>query len=201
MCIDNLVDTYIRRLGLKRMKGSCASPLLPFFVLDVMYQILRREIVPLKVSHEAKLALSGWVRSYNLLNRDFFSSFDDDQRDEVIDLMDRFTERIGNDVMVAKVSIMKQLTQYGVCSEDRKALASGMLSNVLAQQASAIWEETFKLLPMNRYIAAIERYSKMWFQSYYKQRFSSHINPNDDATICLSVDILCKKVVKFLDEV
>ena len=32
MDIDNLVDTYIATLGLKRLKGSSASPILPFFI-------------------------------------------------------------------------------------------------------------------------------------------------------------------------
>lgn len=201
MSIDNLVDTYIARLGLKRLKGSSASPLLPFFILDVMYQILSKEIVAIKVSHETKRALNGWVKNYNLLNRDFFSSFDGDQLDAIIDLMDRFTERISNDIVIAEVSIMKQLARYGVSFEDQKALAAGMMCSVLIKQASVVWEETFKILPPNRYIEALDRFSGIWFQSYFLKRYSSHINPNEDETICLSVDILCKKVVRFLDEV
>lgn len=201
MNIDNLVDTYIARLGLKRLKGSDVSPLLPFFILDLMYQVLTKEVVPVKVSQETKRALNGWVHSYNLLNRDFFSSFNDDQRDDVIDLMDRFSDRIANDVVITEVSIMKQLSKYGVGFEDQKALAAGMLCNIMAKQASIVWEEVFHLLPMNRYIAAIERYSKLWFQSYFLKRFSVHINPNEDKTICLAVDILCKKVTRFLKEV
>ena len=201
MSIDNLVDTYISRLGLKRLKGSSASPLLPFFILDVMYQILSKEIVAIKVSHETKRALNGWVKNYNLLNRDFFSSFDGDQLDAIIDLMDLFTERISNDIVIAEVSIMKQLARYGVSFEDQKALAAGMMCSVLIKQASVVWEETFKILPPNRYIEALDRFSGIWFQSYFLKRYSSHINPNEDETICLSVDILCKKVVRFLDEV
>ncbi len=201
IAIDNLVDTYISRFGLKRLKGSSASPLLPFFILDVMYQILSKDIVPIEVSHETKRALTGWVKNYNLLNRDFFSSFDENQIDEVIDLMDHFSERIGNDIVIAEVSIMKQLALYGVSFEDQKALAAGMLCNILAKQAAIVWEETFKVLPPNRYIEALDRFSGMWFQSYFLKRYSSHINPNEDPTICLSVDILCKKVVRFLDEV
>ena len=34
--LHDITETYIRHLGLKRIKGDGADPILPFFMLDVM---------------------------------------------------------------------------------------------------------------------------------------------------------------------
>ena len=199
MDIDNLVDTYIATLGLKRLKGSSASPILPFFILDAMYSILAKDIVPVPVKGPTKKALTDWTHNYNLFNRSFFRAFNQDQQDEVIDIMDNFTAHIGNDITVTQVSVMNQLCKHGIAFEGQKILASAMLCNILAQQADVIWEEVYKR--HNRYIVAIERNSKIWMQSYFLQHYPGRVNPNDDKTICLAVAILCKKIVHFLDKI
>ena len=40
----DIVDIYIATLGLKRLKGERASPILPFFILDAMYDILTKDL-------------------------------------------------------------------------------------------------------------------------------------------------------------
>lgn len=195
--IDSLVDTYIGSLGLRRIKGSSASPILPFFVLDAMYQIMQRELCPLKVTFQTKRAMNEWLHSYGLLNRHFFGTLSPAQQDEVIDIMDLFSEKVGNDITVTEVAVMNQLSRYGMEAGEQKVLASAMLCNILAQQASVIWEDVYRRA--NRYLLAIEHQSKQWMQTYFIRRFPGHINPNEDEGICTAVDVLCKKIIYFLD--
>lgn len=194
-----LSDAYIATFGLKRLKGERASPILPFFILDVMYSILTKDLMPIPVKGPTKKALHDWTHNYNIVNRDFFRAFTPEQQDEVIDIMDAFSEAIGNDITITQVAVMNQLAKHGIPFERQKIIASSVLCNILAQQASIIWEEVFKYV--NRYLAAIERHSKIWMQSYFLQHSRGHINPNDDKQICLAVDILCKKIIQFLDKI
>ena len=195
----DLVDTYIATLGLKRLKGERASPILPFFILDAMYSILVKDLAPLEVKGQTKKALTDWLHNYGLFNRSFFRAFSQDQQDEVIDIMDSFEAYIGNDLTVTKVAVMNQLAKHGIEFEGQKILAAAVVANILAQQASIIWEEVYKR--SNRYLLAIELLSKRWMQSYFLQHFPGHINPNEDKTICTAVDILCKKIIHFLDKI
>ena len=195
----DIVDTYIATLGLKRLKGERASPILPFFILDAMYDILTKDIAPVPVKGITKKALNEWMHNYGLFNRSFFRAFTQDQQDEVIDIMDAFEKHIGNDLTVTKVAVMNQLAKHGIEFERQKILASAVVANILAQQAGIIWEEVFK--KSNRYLSAIELHSKRWMQGYFLQHFPGHVNPNDDESICLAVDILCKKIIHFLDKI
>lgn len=199
MDIDNLVDTYLATIGLKRLKGSSASPLLPFFILDAMYSILTKDIASVPVKNTTKKALTEWIHAYNLLNRSFFRAFTQDQQNDVIDLMDSFQESIANDIVITKVQVMNQLGKYGIPFEGQTILASAMVCNILAQQASIVWEEVYRR-PHKSFVA-LERHSQRWMQSYFLQHYPGHINPNDDEQICLAVDILCKKIIQFLDKV
>ena len=45
--LHDITEAYIAHLGLKRIKGSGADPILPFFMLDVMNTIYRKDILPL----------------------------------------------------------------------------------------------------------------------------------------------------------
>lgn len=198
MTILELVDTYLHSIGLRRLKGDSASPLLPFFILDAMYSTLTSDLMPIPVKGKTKKALSDLKHNYNLVNRQFFRAYTQEQQDEIIDIMDAFSTALANDILITKVAVMNQLKRHGVPFEEQKILASAMLCNILAQQASIVWEEVFK--HTNRYLAAIERNTKIWMQSYFIQRFPGHINPNDDEQICLAVDILCKKIIQFLEK-
>jgi len=199
MDIDNLVDTYIQSIGLRRKKGSSASPLLPFFILDAMYQILSKDLKPIPVKNITRKALNDWIHTYNLLNRSFFRAFNTEQQNDVIDLMDSFQESIANDIVITQVQVMNQLGKHGIPWEGQKVLASAMLCNILAQQASIVWEEVYH--HPHKSFVALERHSQRWMQSYFLQHYPGHINPNDDEQICLAVDILCKKIIQFLDKI
>lgn len=187
---------------MRRVKGDGYDPILPFFMLDAMYQIMSKEIVPIKSRQEQKLALKRWQASYNAFNRDFFSAFSPDQQDEIIDLMDAFESYINNDIIVAEVAVMNELAKLNISFEHQKAVAASMMCHVLTQAAQITWGAIYK----NKYnvsresphINAILKYSSMWMNLYFSKVSDAYVNPNDSKQICDAMDALCRKMVKFL---
>lgn len=202
MTANDLVDTYLTHIGMRRVKGNGYDAILPFFMLDAMYQIMSKDIVPVPSRQEQKLALKRWQASYNSFNRDFFSAFNQEQQDAVIDIMDAFESYINNDIVVAEVSVMKQLQKYDISFEHQKVIASCMLCHVLAQTAQIAWGAIYKdkhnVSKESPHIKAILKYSSLWMNLYFSKVSDAYVNPNDSEQICTAMDILCKKMIKFL---
>ena len=66
MNANELVDTYLAHKGMRRVKGEGYDAILPFFMLDSMYQILSKEISPIPCRQEQKLALKKWKEGIRL---------------------------------------------------------------------------------------------------------------------------------------
>lgn len=197
--IDSIVDVYIKHCGMRRVEGIGADPILPFFILDAMYSIMTKDIYPLDSKREMKVALNRWKAAYTAFNRDFFSAFSADEQDKVIDIMDSFQSYIGNDIVIAKISVMNLLQSYNLTLEQQKIVSSCMLCHVLAQTASIIWDAVYALKAKNPYIRSILKYSSEYMNLYFGKISKATINPNNSKEICAAMDALCKKIIKFLD--
>lgn len=196
MDANTLVDTYIKHLGLKRISGDDASPILPFFILDVMYTLYRKSIQPVPSQFEEKKAKNLWMKNYHLFNRDFFSVFSDDQQDEIIDIMDAFEEYINNDVVIVKVAVMNELSPHGLNLDDQDILASCLICDILAQSAQVIWRAVYD--NDNQYINAIMRNATRWMNLYIRKRTDALVDTNKSKQVTDAVNALCKKMVNFL---
>ena len=205
MTPNALVDTYLAHIGMRRVAGDGYDAIMPFFMLDAMYQILAKDISPIPCKQEQKLILKRWKGAYNSFNRDFFSAFSQEQQDEIIDMMDDFQEFINNDIIIAKVAVMNQLKPLGLTFEQQKIVASCMVCHVLAQTAQITWGAIYKNRwgedKVNPYIKAIAKYSYEWMNMYFSKITDAYVNPNDSEPICTAMDLLCKKMVKFLKQV
>lgn len=195
-----MIDTYLKSIGMKRIKGDGLDPLMPFIMMDAMYQIYTKEIAPLPCRHELKHVKKSWIESYNVFNREFFRAFNVDEQGEVIDLMDDFEKFIHNDVLIAKLAIMNELRDLP--TEDASVCASCVMCNILAQAAHIIWSKIFgkcRLLnPAGKYILGVEKNSTKFMNLYHSRISTRHVDPNRSKKIVDSVDILCKKMVKWV---
>ena len=202
MTANELVDTYLAHKGMRRIKGNGYDAILPFFMLDSMYQILSKDIAPIPCKQEQKLALKRWREAYNSFNQDFFRAYSQDQQDEIIDMMDAFETYINNDVLIAEVAVMNDLAQHGIPFEHQKVIASCVMCHVLAQAAQITWGAIYKnsrnISKESPHIKAILKYSSTWMNLYFAKVSDAHINPNDSEQICTAMDILCRKMVRFL---
>lgn len=198
MTSSELVDRYLGHMGLRRVKGAGYEPILPFFMLDAMYQIMSKDLKPIACKHEQKLAMKRWKEAYHAFNSDFFSVFNEDQTDEIIDMMDSFEAYIQNDIIIAEVAVMNELQKYEIVFEDQKILSSCMLCHILAQSALVAWNAVYVKTP-NRYIKAMIKNAYIYMNQYFKKVSGAHIDPNSSETICNAVNILCRKMVRFLN--
>lgn len=198
MTSSELVDIYLAHMGLRRVKGTGYDPILPVFMLDAMYQIMTTDIKTVESRFEQKRALKRWNEAYNIFNQDFFSCFKkDSQRDEIIDMMDAFEAYIQNDIIIAEVAVMNELQRYGIPFEHQKVLSSCMMCHVLAQSALVLWDTIYKGFP-NQYIKTMIKNAGIWMNLYFSKLSQAHVDPNASDSICTAVDILCRKMVKFL---
>lgn len=187
---------------MRRIQGDGYDAILPFFMLDSMYQIMSKEIAPIPCRQEQKLALKRWREAYNSFNQDFFRAFNADQRDEIIDMMDAFEAYINNDVLIARVAVINELTKYDIPFEQQKVVSSCVLCHVLAQTAQITWRAIYKNSwgedRDNPHIRAILKNCWKWLNIYFASITDAYVNPNDSEPICTAMNILCKKMVKFL---
>lgn len=200
MTSSEMINTYLKSIGMKRIKGEGLDPLLPFIMMDSMYQIYTKEIAPLPCKHELKHIKKSGIENYNVFNRDFFRAFNVEEQGEVIDLMDDFEQFIHNDVLIAKLAIMNEMKDLS--TEDASVCASCVMCNILAQAAHIVWKKIFgkcRLLnPAGKYILGVERSSTKFMNLYHSSISMRHVDPNKSKPIVDSVDILCKKMVKWV---
>lgn len=177
------------------------TPLLPFFVLDVAYQIYQREVLPLQCTQNAQRWKKEWGRVYGLLNRSFFAAFDDDQRDAIIDRMDDLSEYVSGavDNVLEKV---RAFLRTNTPEEKIPVVASCLVCNVLAQTAAIAWEQIYtdrKGRPMkNPYIERVASASSNFLNSY--SRPQGRIRCNDDKEVDDSATKLQARIIGWLKE-
>ena len=196
MTMRSLTEKYLRRIGKRWVSGRDSDPvgLMPFLILDVMYELYETKVKRLKVCHKMAQWRKRWIESYSLLNRSFFASFDEDERDLVIDAMDGMRQYLDKDLMVAKVALMDYISELSF--EDQDAIASTMLCNILSQIAKIVWDTVYGTPERN--MEAIVKYSYEFANGLYsgprKVRF------NDSEVVSRAVDILQRKIFEWMRE-
>jgi hypothetical protein len=179
------------------------TPLLPFFVLDVAYQIYTHDILPLRCSHQAQRWRTEWGRNYGLMNRRFFASFNDEQKDAVIDRMDDLESFIEESVLSAREVVRDFLLREDACPEEMVGPVSAcLISNILIQSASIIWEQVYTdphgRPRKNQYIETIARASSRFLNSWLKP--DRDIRCNDDKGVDDSAVRMQSRLVAWLKQ-
>lgn len=202
MTTRELTEKYLKAHGLRLLVGADGdlSPILPFLILDVQYQIFDKNIRPLKVRFEAKRIKKEWENHYRAFNRDFFECYTVDEADEIIDMMDRLEAYIHNEVEFVKISVMGCMRDFDL--EAQVVLASAMVCNILCQTAQVVWGHCYKdknyCDKKNPEIKAMTSCSYRFMNAVYKNTREVDCNDSTDVNNC--VNALCRKIVRFLKE-
>ena len=181
---------------MKIIKGKDASPILPFLMLDVMYQVYTADISHLSCKQEVKNIKNQWVKTYNDMNRRFFSVFSEEDKMDVVDLMDLFETHISDDIVRLKANIIQSLPS-DISFEDRKVIASGLICNIMTQSANIVWKHVY-VNRRNNDIERLEKLSAKWSSLFFNKKKNGDFDPNKSPIICKSVDFLCKRMVSWL---
>ena len=198
---QEIVDRYLAYRGKRRTQSGKMDntlPLMPFFIMDVVYQIYDKDIKDIECKHQMKRYRTQWVDNYNKFNHEFFRAFNDDQRDYIIDLMDEFAAYIHNTVVMMKSAVVNSFTQETEF-EDKKNLASILTCNVLCQAAQHLYGDMYRnrymQKEMNQHIAGVQQ-ATYKFACWYPAGKGVDLTASDK--VMNMIDVLCKKIVYFL---
>ena len=215
MTKTEMIDTYLRTIGIRRLQGETLEPLLPFLLGDAIYTIYNRDIAPLDLRREEKRLRNDWAHNYTLFNRPFFAAIGCENSDQVTDLMDDFEAYIGNSVMVLRSELMLLLGD--VPFDQRKPIVSALLCHVLAQAAQCAWGNVYrvkKVLGMtaggrqmtvhrpekNMQLDAINRDAFALANRWHSRICEALVDPNKTKCIPPAVNALCRKIYRWLEQ-
>ena len=196
-----LISAYMRRTGRTYITSDAddLTPLLPFLILDVEYQLYLKYILPLECAHESARWKKEWGRTYTALNNSFFSAFDDDQCEAVIDRMGSLEEYVSDSIEQTRAAASDYLSKF-VPHDKINVVSVCMVCSVLAQSAGIIWDSIYRDasgrgIPhrgIDRLIHAISAFLNSWHKP------SQYINCNDDPTVDSAVVALQARLVGWL---
>lgn len=197
-----IAETYIAYKGRKRSdkgKKDNTLPLLPFYIMDVVYQIYCKDVKDIPCRHKMAQAKKRWAKSYHSFNMDFFLAFDEDQTDYIVDQMDEFGTYIHNTLVMFKSAAISAFNADAPF-EEKKILASVLACNVLCQAAQHLYMDMYRKTNMkgerNKYIEDIQKASYDFANAFPASSKDIDLTSRDD--VMKMIDVLCKKIIAFL---
>lgn len=197
-----IANTYLAYKGLvltKNKKRDDVRFLIPFYLMDVSYQIYCKEIKDYDCKHKVKQIKSRWKESYRKFYADFFRAFNQEQIDFIIDQMDEFENYIHNKVVMLKSAVMEVLPSDAPF-EERKILSSVFTSNVLSQYAqhgyAAMYRNSMLQKKDNPLIEAVTKNS---YEFAHNFPAAKSIDITSTQKISEMVTLIGKDVCKYLD--
>lgn len=205
-----IARAYYKHNNLKLQQGSEDSleAILPFIIMDAVYQLYCTHIKPMDVKGQLAQIRNHWSKTYSQFNRQFFRSFDEDQIDYVMDKMDSFDSYIQNDLEITRISIMDCFRQEG---DTMQVVASAcVLCGVLAVAANTVWQRVHRVvLPRSKYrpyartvgeknplLTILEKIPYKYLGGYRGK--AEVINVSNDPKVEAAVNVLCRKMIHWL---
>lgn len=202
--MERLVEAYLKWNHLKLVEGGAQSGevLYPFLLMDLQYGLWQEEVRGVECSGKMKQVRNRWRDAYGLLNRRFFSAFDEDQRDQVVDLMDEYEKWMGNSLMVVRVAVMDAIGDM-VGVKEQRVLSACQMCNILAQCAQIVFGTIFKderrRARKSREIEEVRIAARQFSDEYAKAcgLKDVYIDLNKDKKVNAAVDAMLKKLTAF----
>ena len=177
------------------------SPLLPFLLLDLMYQLFTSYLSEKKweLKGKAKSARNDLAKAYHEFNAKFFSCFDADETGYVTDKMDSLEEYVAHDKVVAESMITTHF-KYLEFDDQMRAMAV-LMCGVYAEAAQVTWGNAFKGIDGKAVINAQIKRMQRDIEDIRKnvklggREIDLYVNEQTSQ----AVSILCRKTVKWLD--
>ena len=142
-----LADKYLQQRGLQ-VKGDGTQLLVPFYIMDICYQIYLKEVRNQEFQHEARKYLTDFANEYKAFNWDLFRCLDLDETEFVTDEMDRLGVYLHNYVEMCRMELYTSLDVYG--EKARNVLSSLLLCDLLCQISGIIWTTEYTTLPFGK---------------------------------------------------
>lgn len=142
-----LADKYLRQRGLQ-VKGDGTQLLVPFYIMDICYQIYTKEVRNREFRHEARKYLTDFASEYKAFNWDLFRALDVDDAEFVTDEMDSLGVYLHNNIEICRMELYTSLDVYG--EKARNILTSLLLCDLLCQISGILWTTEYTTLPYRK---------------------------------------------------
>lgn len=197
--LSRLIQKYYALNHLHRIDGTDQEDgiaVAPYILVDISYQYFSRDILPLALSHEAKLVRTRWAQSNKAFISELSSCFSPDEYEEFLDLMDNLGGIVNNDLLVLQVQGMNCVSDH-FSFEHQKIISSALVSNYVALLAQNIWNLTHTSARGtkhidNRNLNGILQWSREFSRAYMNQLDRADFIVPDD-----KVEALDKAVAAF----
>lgn len=199
---QEIVNTYLAYRNMRLSPGSKRDDvrmLMPFYIMDVSYQVYCRDIKDFECRHKVKIAKARWRNSYRSFNADFFRAFNSDQQDFIVDQMDEFENYIHNHVVMLKNTVMGVFAPEATFDE-KKVLASVLTSNALAQMAQFVYSDMYRdCWHRKKNDPNIEAVIKQSYEFANNFPVSKGVDLTASDKVSAMIRNLCGEVMKFLN--
>lgn len=221
MTNSELVNKFLQHRGFSKIQGESLLPIMPYIVMDVVYNMYNKTIRPIPAKHELKRLKKTWEDAYNRFDRTFLAAFTTDEQDEIMDKMDDLEEYIANAKTIAEVQTMNCFDFLTL--EQQKVLACANVCNLLTHYAGQIWSNIYKNYDLSKgrrkpgyqyyeikgkiykekpnlspELCAIERASEKLMDEYYKTIGGRDVNLQACPKMKESCIALVRKVLEWL---
>lgn len=203
--LSDIIKSYSDYNNLNVVAGAygIGDVFYPFLLMDAQYSIYQKDILPIKCKRELKRIKSKWSDAYARFNKQFFAPFTQEQKDEIIDMMDAYSAHINNALMNVRIAVMNAISKVGDCSfEEQKVLSACSVCNILAQCANIAWEEIHlnSLLEKkpNIDLVGIAKHAHDFCSEYMRlTKTDIDLNLNEFKAVDDCMDVLYKKIFHF----
>ena len=204
MTKKELAITYLKRAGYTEIHGEGFDPILPYILMDLVFQTYKTCILPLKLDkklqNQTNHYVNIWEDKYHKFNKEFFEYFKDDEQDMVLDIMDEFEKYTEKDMTIAKYVAIDCFRDE--LSEIKTTLGNVALCNAITKIAQNIYgrvyKNKFRNSVENPYLKGIIHATEEFMNHYYRKK--RYIDLNQSNNLKNSIHVICRKIVKFLNE-
>ena len=201
----NLLDTYLdyHNLTILPRKGAKeptrdGMPFMPMLLMDAMNMLYDEYIAPLPLRHAEKQLRTRWHEAYKHYIKQEFMAFNDDQKCEIVELMNDFEEHINNEVEIFRATVMSKFMSYD--TDVRLAISAILGCNILAQSAEYLWIAMRGKKNANVYITAVVDWSQKLLNEYGDNRIersAKTIDLNTYKDLNVATNRVCKSVISY----
>ena len=201
MCNNTEInEALLKKRGYRQYEGNKQnlSPIMYFFLMDASKQVFDKSVGNQECSGRQKAMISRMRDGYHFFFKDFFSAFNQDQTDYIIDKVDAFEEHIAHHLDIAEIAIQECVNHLPI--DKQREISKTWLCNILAADAQDIHGECWKTgsrQPLkDRYIEQVVTASKQ----YSRLRFGDGptLSEKQFQRVQASVQVVAKKTVQFI---
>lgn len=141
-----ILDAFLVRHGVVRKKGESIRLVLPWYIMDIVFQIYDKDIKDFDIKGKSQLLnrwRNKWKEAYNKFNKDFFDCFDTDQTNDIVERFDEFQDYVNHNLYILYIAILDVFERFESDKDAKwqETAAKCFLAELLCSYAEKIWRD------------------------------------------------------------